>query len=328
MAARRRGRDVTGARLAALRTHAEAGGPALEDAIAAALADRSAHVVARAATLAGGHGLQRLEPALADALARLLAAAASADPGCSAKAALAEAAVRLGTERGDLMLAGARHVQQEPVWGGRTDTAAGFRAACVTGLVRMAHPQALELVAELLADPEPAARVGAAEAACHAAPHVAVPLLRLRVRAGDPEARVVAACFGALLTLDRAGSIAFVARSLDDPASEVQAAAALALGESRASEALAPLLRWRERHRSRAVDRTALLAIGLLRSEEAISALLGLAADAPSPVARLAVEALGPCCVRPRVRERLEETVQARRGDGLEPALARALEAG
>jgi len=251
------------ARLAALREN-----PTAPDAVAelrAALADRSMHAIAKAAEIAGEFEIAELEPELAAAFRRVMADPTETDKGCVAKAAIVEALVRLGAEQPDIYLAGARHVQLEPVWGGRKDTAGGLRGACAMGLVRSAHAQAYNVLAGLLADGEPAARVGAAEAAGHGAPHVVGPLLRLKILLGDEEARVIGACFGSLLRVSPRESLTFVAGHLGAPSAEVQEAAAFALGESQLPGAFGPLRAWREHSPSRERDRVALLAIALLR---------------------------------------------------------------
>lgn len=293
-------------------------GPELFDALRRALGDASEHVVARAAEIAGDRELRELEDALIAEFERLAPHGAERDKGCVAKAAVVEALVRIGSDASDLYLRAVRIVQTEPVFGGRVDTAAGMRGAACMGLVRSAHPRAYEHLAELLADPEVQARVGAAEAAEHGAPHVVVPLLRLRAVAGDPEPRVVGACFAALLDVAPQESLGFVARFLDGAADEVQEAAALALGESRLPEALPILTAWHARAPFRDAERVALLAISLLRSEEAFAHLLGVVRDAPTGTARHALAALAPHCERETLRERALAAARGRKDRALE----------
>jgi hypothetical protein len=84
--------------------------------------------VAKAAALAAAHDLLDLREDLARALARLLELSFKADPGSAAKSALAEALDRLAHPDHELFLRASRHVQWEPVWGGRVDAAADLRA--------------------------------------------------------------------------------------------------------------------------------------------------------------------------------------------------------
>jgi hypothetical protein len=311
---RRRAPDPLEGRLAALQAlRNQPGQPDAPEAVAelrAALEDRSAHAIAKAAEIAGEWELTALEPELAAAFERLLVDPARTDKGCVGKTAVAEALVRIGAERAELYRTGAGHVQLEPVWGGRADTAARLRAACAMGLVRMADRHAYDVAAALLVDPEAPARMGAAEALGHGAALVATPLLRMKALAGDIEGRVVGECFASLLRLAPEASLPFVSGFLDARASEVQEAAAFALGESQLEGALAALRAYRER----ADDggRIALLAIALLRRDDALDYLVTLVGTAAPRTARLALDALAAPCERTAVRERVLRAVQGR----------------
>ncbi|HME72586.1 MAG TPA: hypothetical protein VKM54_22380 [Myxococcota bacterium] len=306
MARRKRASDPLGgrlARLAALRENPTT--PAAVTELRAALADRSMHAVAKAAEIAGEFEITEREPELAASFGRLMIDPTETDKACVAKAAIIEALVRLGAEQPDIYLAGARHIQLEPVWGGCKDTAGGLRGACAMALVRIAHAQAYEVLADLLADRDTAARVGAAEAAGHGAPHVVAPLLRLKILLGDEEARVLGACFGSLLRVSPRESLTFVAGHLGAPSTEVREAAAFALGDSQLAAAFDHLRSWRENSLSREMSRVALLAIALLRIDEALDYLIELVGSAPTLTARQALEAVSVHCERPVVRERV-----------------------
>jgi hypothetical protein len=293
--------------------------------IRVALADPSEHVVAKAAELTGELEVTDLEPELVAAFQRLMTGPIENDHGCVAKSACVEALVRLGADQPEVYLAAARHVQLEPVWGGRTDTAAGLRGAGAMGLVRGAHSEAYEIVAALLADKEEQARVGAADAAGHGAPHVVVPLLRLKVLAGDVEPRVLGACFGALLAVAPRESLAFVVRFLDEATPEVQEAAALVLGESQLPEAFELLRAWGERATFRDAGRVALLAISLMRLPAALDHLIALVGTAPVAVARQALEAVSVHCEREGVRDRVASAARGRKGRELDAMLEEVL---
>jgi hypothetical protein len=193
------------------------------------------------------------------------------------------------------------------------------------GLVRTAHAEAYEIVAALLADKEEQARVGAADAAGHGAPHVVVPLLHLKVLSGDAEPRVLGACFGALLAVAPRESLSFVTRFLDEATPEVQEAAALALGDSQLPEAFALLRAWGERATFRDAGRVALLAISLLRLPAALDHLIGLVGSAPLAVARQALEVVSVHCEREGVRERVVAAVRGRKGRELDGMLEEVL---
>ncbi|MCX5659570.1 MAG: HEAT repeat domain-containing protein [Planctomycetota bacterium] len=257
----------------------------------AALRDKSNLVAGKAAELAGRWELAELAPDLASTFARFMANPGKTDKGCRAKAAAADALYRLAAPADEVFLVGIRHVQMEPVWGGNEDTAAGLRGSCALGLVRMNHPRAMVELADLLADKEAPARIAAAAAIAYSENPAGVPLLRLRAKAGD-RAEVLAECFAALLKLDPAGSMAFVAGFLKHEDEETAQATAMAMGGSRRPETLAPLQAWWEGTLEETPRRTALLAIALLRHEPALAFLVEIVRSGTGRSARDAAEAL------------------------------------
>ena len=169
-------------------------------------------------------------------------------------------------------------------------------------------------LADLLADAESDARIGAARAIGFAGREASHPLLRYKVLVGDADARVIYECFVALLRLDPQSSLLFVADHIrsDDPA--LAEAAALALGESGLVEAF-PVLQahWTEVEEL-SVGRAILLALTLLRHKPATDFLVALLAEAPI---HQAVDSLGALDLYRHDEElwrRVEETV-AKRGD-------------
>jgi HEAT repeat protein len=231
--------------------------------------------VAKAAAIAGEHELVVLGPDLAAAFPRFLRGLPKSDPGCEAKLALAQALRRVRHHDTAPLLLGLRHVQREPVFGGSVDTAGPLRAECAAGLLTLRHPDALLMLADLLADPEPAARAGAARGLAAWGARDGAALLRLRVLAGEDDARVLGECLDALLHLDPAGALPFAARLLDSTPERAEAAA-LALGASRLPEAFGILRDWLERTADSGLRRTALLAVATLRREEALTWLIAL----------------------------------------------------
>jgi HEAT repeat protein len=225
------------------------------------LRGRYSHAAAKAAEIAGEHELHVLVPDLVAAFDRLMDDPLRTDPGCTAKAAIAEALYRMGAHEGGLFLRGVRHMQMEPVYGGRADTAGPLRGACAFGLVRIGYPDALIEVTELLADPEAPVRQMAAQALAYTESAGAVPLLRLKALIGDEEPQVLMECLLALLKIAPAPSMEFVERFLNSPTVEIAEAAALALGSSRFVEAVPVLRGWWERVREPALRRAGLLAL-------------------------------------------------------------------
>lgn len=230
---RRRPRPSIEERVAAVsalrgRTDAEA-----RHALLAALEDRSSLVVASTADVIAADERAGFAAVLAAAFHRFLPDAIRRDSGCRAKTAIVRALLATGKDEPNVYLAGMRHVQAEPVWGGREDTAVELCAQSLAGLVRARHPSAAVYVATLLADPEWGARVGAAEAAVELEAAVAVPLLRFKVLVGDAQPEVIGACWASLLQLAPDESVPAAAEALGARSDAESDAIALALGGSR-----------------------------------------------------------------------------------------------
>src|SRR5579883_1134311 len=242
--------------------------------------------IAQASRIIHKAAIHSLIPDLVAAFDRSLVNPTATDPNCHAKRAIADALYHLDYGEEGLFLKGIRHVQMEAVWGGKQDTAAGLRGVCALGLVRMNYPHVMSELADLLADPEVEARIGAVRAIAYHNHPDAAPLLRLRILVGD-ETEVLSECLLALLKLAPAPSLPLVTRFLNPPhdplrpnqARDVAAVTALALGESRLPEAFEPLRRWWERSRDVEQGQTALLAIAMLRQDPALDFLLTLVAD-------------------------------------------------
>jgi HEAT repeat protein len=257
------------------------------------LQSRSSALVTVAANIVANAELRGFEPVLLEAFERFMQQPEQSDKGCLAKSAIARALYRTEADCEALFLRGIRHVQLEPVWGGRQDTAVELRATAGLALVQNDYPQVMLELSRLLADPETLARVGAAQA-LGATRHVdaAVPLLRFKALAGDADPRVIGACLSSLLSAEPASSLAFVAELLSSPDEQRREAAAIALGESHLEGALGPLREACERALLASDRRAAMLGLSLLRSDAAWSYLLGLVRDAPDAHARQALEAL------------------------------------
>jgi hypothetical protein len=286
--------------------------PAGSDALATLreiLAGRLSHAIAKACEIAADAQLHDLVPALVAAFERFMKEPAKRDPGCRAKTAIVDALQHLDASEGDLYLRAARHVQLEAVWGGKEDTAAALRGAAGRGLVRMNHPNALLVLADLLADPEVPARIAAARTIAYHGGSAGLPLLRLKVLTGDREIDVLGDCLLGMLQISAPDSIDFISRLLDG---ELAEAALLALGESRAKEALAVLQAYWERTVDADLSRSALLGVAMLRSEEALDWLLSLIASEPGPIARDAIGAFEIYRNDERLVERVRKTVRER----------------
>ncbi|MCU0568081.1 MAG: HEAT repeat domain-containing protein [Oculatellaceae cyanobacterium Prado106] len=240
------------------------------------LKSKSAIAIAQAAKVIGDAEIRSLIPDLVACFPQFMSRPAETDPGCNAKRRIAEALYRMEYADETLFLQGIHHVQPEPVWGGTTDTAPGLRGMCALGLVRLHYPQVMTELADLLADPEPEARIGAVRAIAYTSDPQAVPLLRFKVHTGDIDSQVMSECFIALLQLAPQASLPFVGRFLNGASAEIAEMAALAIGESRLPEAFSILHHGWEHCRPTELRKAFLFAIAMLRQDAAFDFLLDL----------------------------------------------------
>jgi hypothetical protein len=295
--------------------------PAALEELRRVIAGEGSHAVARAAAVVGEAGLDALAGDLVAAFPRFFEKPERADPGCPAKTAIVEALRRLDHPAVALFRRGALHVQREPVFGGRVDTAVDLRGASALALAEHGGAEVLVDLAHLLADPEPPVRISAARAVAVAGHPGGIPLLHLKATAGDAEPLVVAECLLALVRLDAASQLPYVASLLDGPAAE---AAASALGDSRLPEAFPVLSDWLARAAARGLGRAATFALASLRRDEAIERLLAVVRDDAAPLARDAVMALASVRTDDAMRDRVHQAGGHR--PELRPTLARAFE--
>ncbi len=261
-------------------------------AIRKALRSRTNLIVAAALAVIHEHELSGFEDAIQAAFAAAMVEPVRSDPGCRTKVAAVKALDTLREPADELFLAGIRHVQKEPVWGGTQDTAAGLRGMCAMALVNRGHPDAMFELANLLGDPEREARRAAADAiAVSGDAHAGIPLLVLRIRASEGEPEVLGACFAGISSLGSGHAFDFVVEHLHAHDPLVIEAAALALGQERPHGALPALLEFAERSFGD-TRRVAMLAISMLRSEDAWTYLLDRIIDGTPALARDALEAL------------------------------------
>jgi len=287
------------------------------------LRHKSNHVVAAAAATAERLEASILAPDLVDAFERLMRNPAKLDVGCKALIAIAQALVQMDDSAARVYFAGIRHVQMEGSFGPPVDAAAPLRGLCSRGLARMGHPDALLECVTLLADRETPARAGAIRAIADAGRPEGVLLLRLKALLGDKEIEVTAECFGALLSLDPAGSVEFVAKFMNSREGGIGEQAALALGESRLPAAFDVLRVAWERGGTAEQRRTLLVAIAMLRNDTALQFLLDRLVDEAGPVAADALAGLAFYARDEAVLERVEAVIRQRGEPGLEAVFAR-----
>jgi HEAT repeat protein len=310
-----RGFDKELAEIEALSESLKAGAPldaSTTEHLRKSLTHRNNFIVAKAAKLVAESLIAALLPDALAAYDRFFIDAETADPQCWAKNALVKTLVALEHRQKDAYLRGLRHHQLEPTWGGATDTAGTLRGACAHALVNcpgLTDQELLTLLLELFADADKGVRVEAARAVGNVGGPSAVLLLRLRALLGQgEEPEVLGACFTALLDLEGARAISFVAGNLEE-GDDLAAEAAFALSEQRSSEALAVLIA-RYRHGVDTWFGSVLLsAIALTRLPEAIDFLVAfIASDAREAPA--AIEAIGRSSPPEEWRVRVQAAVE------------------
>ena len=241
------------------------------------------------------------------------------DKGCVAKIAVVKALLAGQCDDDEIFRTGIRHVQLEPTWGGRSDTAAPLRALSALGLVQSGSPDAMNEIAALLADAETDGRIGAAHALAHCGP-AAAPLLRFKVLTGDTEPAVLAECLNGLMTLAPSASFAFVAGFIDARYPSLYEHAALAISESRLPEVFALLKEKWSTTFSLEFREALLLPIALTRSEDACDFVISVLESGDDRIATAAIAALSIYRGDPAIRRRSEAAI-----DGNKPQLIEAL---
>lgn len=262
-------------------------------------------VAAKAARMAGEWLAAELTPQLIEAFDRFMLKPETTDRRCAAKIEILKALCKLDYPSPSVFRRGLRHIQMEPTWGGSVDTAAEVRALSAMGLAQTDYPDALEEILPLLLDPQRDARIGALRAIAASGLPGSTLLLRLKALSGD-EPEILGECFAGLLRAAPSQALEFVAKFLEHREDAVAEAAALALGDSRLESAFGVLREALDRTRVQSVRRTLLLAIALLRRENAIDYLLDLVQNGEGLTSTDAVAALAMYEKDPNLQERLE----------------------
>ncbi len=279
-------------------------------AVRGAIADKNNLIAARGATIAGELKIESLVKELVAAFERFMADGGKADKGCAAKTAIVKALEAIGAQPEGVFLAGVKHVQHEPTWGGQSDTAGELRGASAFALVNMNYRGVVNEIVPLLVDGDGGARLAGVRAIAGCGKEASEPLLRLKALSGDKETMVVGECLLGLLRGWPGSSAGFVEGFLDR--ADLRETALVALGESRRPEALAVLKRFYERSLDDRNRELALSAMALLRLEEAVELMLSIVADERPRGAALAVKALKIYRLDEKVRQQVEAIARER----------------
>lgn len=278
-----------------------------------ALGNQNNYLVAKAARIVSDNALAELLPEVLRAFARFFVDPVKSDPQCWAKNALVKALVKLECRDADVYLRGLRHTQEEPVWGGQSDTAGALRGTCTHALVAcegLSNARLLDLLLEPLVDRDKTVRIEAARAIGHVGGVSAALLLKLRILLRKEEPEVLGACFSALLGMDyvdKPGTIALLAGFLDDE-EEAAAEAAFALAETHEPSALAALIERRRKGADTWFVSALDQAIVLTRLPEGVDFLLGVI-EQEVRHAGSALEAISRVHNSPEMRARVAASV-------------------
>ncbi|HSB09329.1 MAG TPA: hypothetical protein VLM38_07430 [Blastocatellia bacterium] len=289
------------------------------------LSSRNSLIVAKAAEIIAHLENHELVPDLIAAFHRFMIDSTKTDKGCAAKTAIVKALLAAECDDEEVFRKGIRHVQPEPTWGGRADTAAPLRALCGLGLVQSGSPDAMNELAALLADKEGDARIGAARALSHCGP-AAVPLLRFKALTGDEEPAVLAECLSGLLASMPSASFEFVAGFVDTRHPALYEHAALALAESRLPGVFELLLEKWTTTFDREFKQTLLVPMALTRSEAARDFLISVLESGELKLGNAAIAALSIYREDATIRKRAEEAIGGPNKGELLAALRRAFE--
>jgi HEAT repeat protein len=276
-----------------------------------ALKSPNNYLVAKAAEIVRRLPLKELTPDLVAAFDRFFVDAEKRDPQCWAKNAISRALAEFEYEDSTVFLRGLRHIQMEPVWGGRSDTGGTLRSICAHALVgcrELREPELLGLLIELFRDKDNTVRAEAVRAIAQVGSEAASLLLRLRATVGNDEPEVLANCFAGVLAMEGTAAIAWICQFLQHE-DEIAGEAALALGQTRSSEVLDALRKAFAEHRDPWFGGVLLSAIALTRGEEAFDFLLELVRE-ESRSAADAISAIWNAVPPTEVRERLETAVR------------------
>jgi hypothetical protein len=277
------------------------------------LASENNYLVAKAAGIAADNTLAGLLPDVLTAFDRFFIDPVKNDPQCWAKNALVKALVKLGCGDATVYLRGLRHTQEEPVWGGHSDTAGALRGTCTHALVAcegLGDIALLNILLEPLLDQDKTVRMEAARAIGQVGGVSAALLLKLRVLLRKEEPEVLGACFSALLGMehnDKLGAISLVADFLDN-GEEAAAEAAFALAETHEPFALTALIDRRRQGADTWFGSVLDQAIVLSRLPEGMDYLLGVI-EKDVRQAASALEAISRVHSSVEVRARVAQSV-------------------
>ena len=217
------------------------------------------------------------------------------DPQCWGKLGVIKALHELAWQDGAVYLAACRCQQFEPVYGGQEDSAISVRIAATQALVQLPMVNThtvLEALADLLADPSAKVRKEAARASVRCPADVVYPLLRLKIRLGDKDARVTGTCFDALLALMPTLESVNLVKTYTGANDVLQIEALASLASSSIDEAVESALEHYAHFTDKQLKRLLITALGSSQSQTALNFLFEKLGCAPPEEATWALEAV------------------------------------
>jgi HEAT repeat protein len=288
------------------------------------LADRVNVVTAKSARIAAACQIKDLVPDLLKAFDSLLLNP-DRDPQCWGKNEIAKALVELDYSASDPFLRGSKHIQMEPVWGRKVDTAATLRGRCLLALVQTTDLPRADVLRQLVAaltDAEHSVRTDAIRALEQMAGNECELLLRLKASVGDEEPQVTGQAIESVLKIEEERGLPFAASFLNHAQEGVREEAALALGASQLPGSL-DILKKALAHAHEETFRLAIhTAIATSRENGAMEFLFNMLETALSADAEGCMEALALHRQSPEVVERVRKIVQVRENQRLHEQFA------
>jgi len=196
------------------------------------------------------------------------------DPGCEGKAAVLRTLIEWDADFPQFFLIAARWVQMEPGQKKSIDTAGECRGLAAIGIASTRPESAVAVIIDLLVDSEAITRSRAAMALAIWRGAESVPLLRLKALTGDEDADVMGEVLSSLLKQEPREQLPFVTRFLQNANPKIVEAAALAIGQSRHPNGLAPLIDTWKTYQRHPIHTTLLMAIAVMRTAESLDWLL------------------------------------------------------
>ena len=278
-----------------------------------ALCDRSNYYVAKAAALVAEFSLTALIPDLIATFDHFLEGGAKFDPQCWGKQAIAEALAELGHDQPAVFVKGSAHVQMEPVFGGKEDTAIRLRGACTLALVqcKWSEYELLTHLVNILADAEKGVRMEAIRAIGQCTARDAALLLRVKANAGDPEPEVIGQCLATLLEIDAENQLDYVRHFLHAE-EDLRFEALVALSECRDPRAVNALVDVINRDEHRAIRHEIFQVLGRSRHKHAADFLLNAIQTGNTTDAAASIGAVLQGPARESLRVRVTEIVRQR----------------